>query len=72
MEKIDVLEQKIRKILEELNLLRKENLNLKETLKELENCRLEIEIIRSKRDKARVQVDDIIKTVENIQLDFKL
>ena len=72
MEKIDVLEQKIRKILEELNLLRKENLDLKATLKELENCRSEIEKIRSKRDKARVQVDEIIKTVEDIQLDFKL
>jgi len=72
MEKIDLLEQKIRKALEEYNSLKKENLDLKEKVKELEVFKSDMEKLRDKRDKAKSQVDDIIDTIDKIQLDLKL
>ncbi|OGF48552.1 MAG: hypothetical protein A2231_12125 [Candidatus Firestonebacteria bacterium RIFOXYA2_FULL_40_8] len=72
MEKIDILEQKIRKALEEYNSLKKENGDLKEKVKELEIFKSDMEKLRDKRDKAKSQVDDIIDTIDKIQLDLKL
>ncbi|OGF54109.1 MAG: hypothetical protein A2452_12455 [Candidatus Firestonebacteria bacterium RIFOXYC2_FULL_39_67] len=72
MEKIDILEQKIRKALEEYNILKKENLDLKDKIKELEVFKADIGKLRDKRDKAKSQVDDIIDTIDKIQLDLKL
>lgn len=72
MEKIDVLEQKIRKALAEYNLLKKENLELVDKVKELSAFKADMEKLRDKRDKAKSQVDDIIDTIDKIQLDLKL
>jgi len=49
MENIDLLEQKIRKALEEYNLLKKENSDLKEKLKELAVLKAEVEKLHEKR-----------------------
>ena len=72
MEKIDLLEQKIRKALEEYNLLKKENLDLNEKVKELLAYKADAEKLKNKRDQAKSQVDDIIDTIDKIQLDLKL
>ena len=72
MENIDLLEQKIRKALEEYNKLKKENADLREKVKELTSFKSDMEKLRDKRDKAKNQVDDIIETIDKIQLDLKL
>ncbi|GEM_PF-1788129 len=72
MENIDLLEQKMRKLLEEYNLLKKNNLETLEQVKELMAYKTEMEKIREKREKAKTQVDDIIDTIDKIQLDLKL
>lgn len=72
MEKIDLLEQKIRKALEEYNLLKRQNLDLIEKVKELSAFKADMEKLKDKRDKAKTQVDDIIDTIDKIQLDLKL
>ncbi len=72
MENIDLLEQKIRKALEEYNKLKKENADLQEKVKELTSFKSDMEKLRDKRDKAKNQVDDIIETIDKIQLDLKL
>ena len=72
MENIDLLEQKMRKLLEEYNLLKKNNLETLEQVKELMAYKPEMEKIREKREKAKTQVDDIIDTIDKIQLDLKL
>ena len=71
MEKIDILEQKVRKAVENIKSLRTENEALKAKVKELETLKNELEKFRAKRDKAKVQVEEILDTIDKIQLDLK-
>ena len=72
MDKISVLEEKITKTLLLINSLKKENEDLKYKLKDLEAFKNDLEKLKDKRNKAKGQVEDILETIEKIQLDLKL
>lgn len=72
MEKIEILEAKINKTIELIKILKKENEDLKVKLKDLENFKNDLENLKEKRSKAKTQVEDILETIDKIQLDLKL
>ncbi len=71
MEKIEILSQKVIKAVETLKTLKAENQELKTKLKELEILKSEIVRFKQKRDKAKLQVEEILTTIDKIQLDLK-
>jgi hypothetical protein len=71
MEKMDIVEEKVKKAVQLVIDLKKENEVLKLKLKELEALKVELEKFRQKRDRAKVQVEEILDTIDKIQLDLK-
>ncbi len=71
MEKMQILDQKVRKAIETIKALRAENADLKMKLQELERLKIEVEKFKQKREKAKEQVEEILNTIDKIQLDLK-
>ncbi|MEI7904853.1 MAG: hypothetical protein WCI43_05515 [Candidatus Firestonebacteria bacterium] len=71
MDKYDILEQKITKAIDALNSLKQENEDLKNRAREFEILKSELNKFREKRDKAKVQMEEIMDTIDKIQLDLK-
>ncbi|MFH1825205.1 MAG: hypothetical protein ABH873_08310 [Candidatus Firestonebacteria bacterium] len=72
MDKITILEEKIKKAIELINQLKKENEELKYKMKDLELFKSELEKLKEKRDRAKSQVGEILEAIDRIQLDLKL
>jgi uncharacterized protein YjcR len=70
MEKIEILEHKIKNAVEIINSLRKENQELIIRIKELEKTKTELESFKMKRNKAKAQVEEILDSIDKIQLDL--
>ncbi len=71
MDKYEILEQKIKKTMDTVAGLKKENEDLKNRVKELELLKSELDKFKQKRDKAKVQMEEILDTIDKIQLDLK-
>jgi archaellum component FlaC len=72
MDKITILEEKIKKAIEIINQLKKENEELKFKMKDFELFKNELEKLKEKREKAKSQVGEILEAIDKIQLDLKL
>jgi succinate dehydrogenase/fumarate reductase flavoprotein subunit len=72
MDKISVLEEKIKKAIDLINNIKKENEDMKNKLKDLEAFKNDLEKLKDKRNKAKGQVEEILETIDKIQLDLKL
>ncbi len=71
MEKMQILDEKVRNAIETIKSLRAENADLKMKMQELERLKNEVVKFKQKRDKAKEQVEEILNTIDKIQLDLK-
>ncbi len=71
MEKMEIIEEKVKKAIETIKSLRTENEDLKVKVVELEQLKTELIRFKQKRDKAKLQVEEILDTIDKIQLDLK-
>ena len=71
MEKMQMLDEKVRNAIETIKSLRAENADLKMKMQELERLKNEVVKFKQKRDKAKEQVEEILNTIDKIQLDLK-
>lgn len=72
MDRIIVLEEKVKKAIELISQFKKENEELKYKMKDFELFKNELEKLKEKRDKAKSQVGEILDAIDKIQLDLRL